>query len=312
MENMLLSFNVIFPIFIMLAVGYVLKRSKLLNNKTVDTMNNVAFKVFLPVLLFNNVYKTNIEGTISLKLIIFAVTSVVIIFLLLLLIIPLIEKDNRRRGVLIQGIFRSNFVIFGLPISIALCGSDNIAPTSILIAIIVPLYNALSIVALEIFRGKGVNIKRILKGIITNPLIISGALGVIMMLLHIRLPMAIDASINDISKIATPLALILLGASFKFSEVSANKKPLAIGVLGKLLIVPIIFIPICVLMGFTGVELVALVVMIGAPTAVSTFTVAGQMDADQTLAGQIVVFGSIGSIITMFAWIFILKQLALF
>lgn len=312
MENLLLSFEVIFPIFIMLAIGYGLKRSKLCDMKTVDVMNNISFKVFLPLLLFYNIYKTDIQGAFRPKLILFAVVSVVVIFLLLCLIIPLIEKDNKKRGVLIQGIFRSNFVIFGLPISIALCGDGNVGPTSILIAIIVPLYNALSVVALEIFRGQGIHLKRILKGVITNPLIISAALGVIMMLLGWQLPTVIDKSIGDIAKIATPLALILLGASFRFSDIHGYRKQLTIGVLGKLLIIPIIFIPICIIMGFRDIELVALVVMIGAPTAVSTFTVAGQMDADQTLAGQLVVFDSICSIFTMFLWIFLLKQMGMF
>lgn len=312
MNNLILSFNIIFPIFILLTVGYLIKAIKLVDDHTLDKMNDINFKVLFPFLMFNNIYKTEVKYAFNPKLILFAVSLVICIFLLLCLIIPLIEKSNPKRGVLIQGIFRSNFVIFGLPIAISLCGEKHIGPTSILIAIIVPLYNALSVIILEIYRGEGVHIKRILKGIITNPLIIGGVLGVIAMLLHLQLPQPIGKVVGDLSGITTPLALILLGASFRFSDIRSYRKQITIGVLGKLIIVPLIFIPISVLCGFRGYELVPLVVMLGAPPAVSTYTVAGKMDGDQTLAGQLVVFGSIGCIVTMFFWIFIGKQLLLF
>lgn len=312
MENLLLSVNVISPIFFMLALGYGIKQFKVIDEHTLDGMNKVAFKIFFPVLMFNSIYKTKLEHAFNPKLLSSAVITVVILFFVLCAIVPLIEKDSKKRGVMIQGMFRSNFVIFGLPISIALCGAENVGATSLLIAIIVPLYNALSIIALEIHRNQKVKVTKILKGIISNPLVLGGAAGVIALLLRLQFPTAIESSISDIAKITTPLSLILLGASFKFSEIKGNRKQAIISVLGKLVIIPLVIIPIFIFMGFRNVELVSLVVMMGAPTAVSSFTMAGQMDGDQPLAGQIVVFTSIGSIITMFLWIFTLKTMGLF
>lgn len=312
MENLIISINVISPIFFMLALGYFIKKINLIDEKTKSVMDKICFQVFLPILLFNSIYKTDLESAFEPKLVAFAVISLIILFLILCLVIPVIEKEPKKRGVLIQGIFRSNFVIFGLPISIALCGEENIGAVSILIAIIVPLYNALSIVALEFNRGQKINAAKIVKSVVRNPLIIGGFIGVAALLLHLHLPAAISQTLSSISGIATPLALIMLGASFDFSKLKGNLKQILIGVLGKLVIVPLIYIPISVAFGFRGASLAALVVMIGAPTAVSTYTMAGQMDADQTLAGQLVVFDSIGSIITMFIWIFSLKQLGLF
>ncbi|MEG2429063.1 MAG: AEC family transporter, partial [Oscillospiraceae bacterium] len=309
---------VIAPIFFMLSLGYLIKTIHIIDQKTVDVMNKVTFKVLLPILLFNSIYKTQIVGAFRPKLIITAIVSVVAVFVFLCIVIPLIEKENKRRGVLIQAIFRSNFVIFGLPISIALCGEQNVGPTAILIAIVVPIYNALSVVALEIFKDKTKNVKksaiilRILKGIATNPLIIAAALGVIAMLLKIQFPSAIDKSISSISSIGTPLSLILLGATFSFGDTKGYKKQLSIGILGKLIFVPLICIPIFIALGFRDVELVALTVMIAAPTAVSTYTIAHQMNADAKLAGQLVVYDSIFSILTMFLWVFCLKNWGLF
>lgn len=312
MENLLISLNVISPVFIMMALGYFLKRIKMIDSHSLDVMNNISFKLLFPLLLFDSIYKTDIKGAFSPKLILFALGTVMLIFVFLCIVIPLIEKDNKKRGVLIQGIFRSNFVIFGLPISIALCGEGNIGPTSVLIAIIVPIYNAFSIVALEMFRGEKINVKKIILGVLKNPFVISAAVGVLCLLINLRLPSAIDKTISDIAKISTPLALILLGASFNFSSVKGNMKQILIGVIGKLVVMPLIFIPIYVLAGFRGVELAALVVMIGAPTAVSTYTMATKMDGDDVLAGQLVVFDSIGSVATMFLWVFILKQMGMF
>ena len=312
MENLQLSFQVISPIFFMMVLGYTIKRLKLLDDHTLTGMNTIAFRVFFPILLFNSIYKTDLKDAFNPKLLGFAVLMVVTIFILLCIVIPLIEKESKKRGVLIQGIFRSNFVIFGLPIAIALCGADNIGTTSLLIAVIVPLYNALSIVGLELHRNSKIQLMPILKGVVKNPLVIGGFFGVIALLINLSLPTVLDTAVSDIAKITTPLSLILLGGSFNFKEVKGNVKQIAFGVIGKLIIIPIIFIPICILLGFRGVELVPLVVMLGAPPAVSSFTMAGEMDGDQTLAGQLVVFASIGSIITMFLWIFTLKSLGLF
>lgn len=312
MENLLLSFNVISPIFFMMALGYAIKRLGILDDHTLNGMNNICFKIFFPIMLFNSIYKTDLAEALDFKLIGFGVLVVVVIFLLLCLAVPCIEKDSKKRGVLIQGIFRSNFVIFGLPIATALCGAENLGATSLLIAVIVPLYNALSIVALEIHRNSKIRVLSVVKGILTNPLVLGGIAGVLALLIHLSLPTSLGTAVNDIAKITTPLALILLGASFRFSDIKENRKQITIGVMAKLVIMPLIFIPICILVGFRGVQLIPLMVMLGAPPAVSTFTMAGQMDADQTLAGQLVVFGSIGSILTMFLWIFTLKTMGLF
>lgn len=314
MENALISFNVVAPIFLLLLLGYFIKRLHMLDTHTEEVMNKISFQVFFSVLLFNSIYKTDLKSSFRPKLLLFAVAAVLLLFVLLCLIVPLIEKQPAKRGVLIQGIFRSNFVIFGLPICISLCGEESIGATSILIAVIVPIYNALSIVALEMHRGNGakLSIVKILKGIFTNPLVLGGIAGIIALLLQIRLPTAVESVVNDVAKIATPLALILLGASFQFSDIKGNLKQITIGVLGKLVVVPLVIIPIAILFGFRGAELVAIVVMIAAPVAVSTYTMARQLEGDSVLAGQLVVFDSIGAILTMFLWIFSLKSFGLF
>lgn len=308
MENLILSINVVLPLFLTMALGYVLKCLKMFDDNTLKVMNNIAFKVFLPLLLFYNIYKTDLNGAINLKLIFFALLSVTITFVILCIFIPFIEKDNKKRGVLIQGIFRSNFVIFGLPVASSLFGDDKVGMVAILIATVVPLFNMLAVISLEIFRCGKLDIKNTLKGIITNPLIIASVIGICFLVLEIKLPIAMEKSVSDISKIATPLSLILLGGSFAFTDVKIHLKQTIIGVTGRLVIVPLILMPISIWLGFRGVELLALMLIFASPTAISSFTMAQKMDGDSDLATQIVVFTSASCILTVFLWIFTLKQ----
>ncbi|WP_042272772.1 AEC family transporter [[Clostridium] dakarense] len=311
MENLILSFNVVLPLFLTMALGYVLKYIGMFDDRTLDTMNNVSFKSFLPLLLFYNIYKTNIKDVFNPRLMVFSAFCVITLFITLYVSMPFIEKNNKKRGVLVQGIFRSNFVIFGIPVTASLFGEDQVGVASLLIAIVIPLFNMLSVFALEAFRGGKPDFKKVIKGIIKNPLIIASFIGIITISVGIKLPSPIEKTISDISKIATPLSLILLGGSFKFTEIKKHLKQTAIGVIGKILVVPCIFIPICILAGYRDVELATLMVIFAAPTAVSSFTMAQQMDADSDLAGQIVVFSSAFCVFTVFLWIFILKQLGL-
>ncbi len=311
MENLILSINVVLPLFLTMALGYVLKRLKMFDDNTLKVMNSITFKAFLPLLLFYNIYKTDLKGAINPKLICFALISVTLTFIVLCILIPLIEKDNKKRGVLIQGIFRSNFIIFGLPVACSLFSEDKVGVVAILIATVVPFFNMLAVISLEIFRCGKLDIKNTLKGIITNPLIITSAIGLFFLIFGIKLPTAIEKSISDISRIATPLSLILLGGSFSFTNVKAHLKQTIIGVTGRLIVVPSIHMPISIWLGFRDIELIALMLIFASPTAISSFTMAQKMDGDSELAAQIVVFTSAFCILTVFLWIFTLKQFSL-
>ena len=170
------------------------------------------------------------------------------------------------------------------------------------------MFNFLAVIVLEIFRGGKINFKKIIKGIITNPLIIASILGILMLILKIKIPLILEKTISDMSKIATPLALTVLGGSFKIEKINKNLKQLVIGIIGKLIIVPLIFIPIAIYLGFRNIELASVMIMLAAPVAVSSFTMAEQMEADGELAAQLVVFTSMLSIVTIFIYIFTMKQ----
>lgn len=309
MDNLILSFSVVFPLFVMMVLGYFLKIVKVFNTQTLQQLNTSIFKVFLPILIFYNVYTSEISDIFNPKLIAYSIISILVVFFIALIFIPLIEKDNKKRGVLIQGIYRSNFVIFGIPLSVSLYNEQIQGTTAVLIAFIIPLFNLLAVVSLELFRGEKPDIKKIIIGIITNPLIISSAIGFLFLFSELKIPEFAETTIRDISRIATPLSLIALGGSIDFKKVKGNIHQLIIGIVGKLVFTPAFILSVGVLLGFRNAELSILLALAASPVAVSSYTMAYQMEGDDDLAAQLLMFGTALCVITVFLWIFLFKQL---
>lgn len=310
MESLLLSWGAICPIFLLMLLGYALKSIKLVDRKVFDGMNKLVFKVFLPVLLFRNIYDTETSQMLDVKLIVFAVVGVLAVFLVGCLVVKPLTPDNSKRGVMLQGFFRSNYSILGIPLVDYVCGTSGLV--SLMVAVVVPLFNALAVVSLERFRSGSVSVGKIAKGVITNPLIIGCLAGMLFLFTGLKLPSVIDKAAGDVAKIATPLAIIVLGASFDFSALGGRVRELLITVAARLVIVPLIAIGAAVLLGFTGEALACIMVIFGSPVAVSSFAMAQQMGGDESLAAQVVVVSSAACLVTLFLWIFALNSLGLF
>ena len=311
MANLIVSFEVVAPLLILMLLGAMLLRIHIFDEPTVKKMNAAVFKVFLPALIFNNVYNSSIDDVKNIGTALYTAAVIVGAFALSMLFVCLVEKDNAKRGVMVQGMCRSNFVIFGVPLCVSICGEGVLGKVSVAVAIVVPVLNILSVIVLEFFRGGRPSLKKMFKGIITNPLIISSLLGIAVLLSGIKLPKIISNSVNDVAKIATPLALVLLGASVNLSTVRGNLRQLIITISGKLIIIPFIGILIAALLGMRDGDIALLIAALASPTAVSSYPMALQMEGDGELAAQIVAFGTALCIITVFLWVFVLKQVGL-
>jgi len=312
MESLKLSFEAVTPIFLLMLLGYVLKNIKVVDKKCFDGMNKLVFKVFLPTLLFYNIYNTQNPEVFNSKLVVFTIVGVLVVFFVGYVSVLHLTKDNSRRGVMLQGFFRSNYAILGIPLVNYVCGEKASGLVSLMVAVVVPLFNVLAVVSLERFRDGNINVAKLLKGVITNPLIIGCVLGAVFFGFGITLPSVLEKTVSDISKIATPLAIIVLGASFTFSSIKGYVKELVITVSARLVIVPLVMLSIAAALGFKGEALACLMVVFGSPVAVSSFSMAKQMDGDENLAAQVVVVSSAACLLTLFAWIFALSSLGLF
>ncbi len=309
MENFLFTLNAVLPLACVMAAGYVCRRLSMLPEPLVRGGNNLVYRVFLPALLFQNIAGAQTGGDPGLLL--FVGAAVLALFGLLFLIIPRLEKQNARRGVLIQGIGRSNYAFYGFSLVTLLYPDRDLSVASLVVAVAVPLFNVLSVVALEVYGEKKTDKRKIVLDVLKNPLIIASVLGIIALRLSVPIPAFLSSAVGQLAKAATPLALFLLGGTLSRGAVRGLSKPLCIATLGKLVVSPAIFVTAAALLGFRGPELACVAALFGAPTAVNSFTMAQQLGGDDRLAAMTVVFTTLASVGSVFVLIFVLKTLAL-
>ncbi len=328
MNAFIFSVNAILPIVLLVVLGYFLKRIGLLNLDLAKGIHRLVFRVFLPVMLFLNVYKIEAIENIGFSYILYAIGATFLIFGAALPFICRLTKDPARRGVLVQTTFRSNYALIGISLATALFPEGNIgaAVATLLSAFIIPIFNILAVVCLTIFSKDGgkPSIKKVLLGIAKNPLIIAVFLGGIMLGVKLLLRGAgysfgienfepLWKTLNNISGAATPIALIALGGQFEFSDITHMKKELIFGVAMRALFIPTVALVAAYFIGkFEGYHFASFIALFCSPLAVSTVPMAQEMGADVTLAGQLVVWSTIFSTFTIFAASVILKSIGIF
>lgn len=376
LDVLLTSINAVFPIILLILLGYLLKRFKFLNDNFIKIGNKFVFKVCLPCMLCINIYD-NMQSFADIRwdVVIYSTVVILIIFGLGLLTAILITKQQNRRGVILQCAFRSNFAIIGLTLVGRLGGDEALG--GIISAFSIPVFNILAVVALSIFTEKeqsalgrealkntaptameegassspGVkasksknSIKSILLNIVKNPLIIGVAVGLVLVgvreieracgwikliedggvtkeVVAFRLSAELKflyTAIKDLKAIASPLALIVLGGQFEFSAVKGMTKEIIAGTIWRIVVAPLIGIGVAILLSnytdlftFDSTVYPTLIALFGTPVAVSSAIMAGEMKNDEQLATQLVVWTSIGSIITIFVIVFALMSFGL-
>ena len=311
-ESFMVAFNAVAPFLILLGIGFAAVRLKLTDRPFMDRLNALNYKLFFPFLMFNNVYSAKPENMPSLKLILTGVLSVSLLIVLLVLIVPRIVKENPRRGVIIQAVFRSNFIIYGIPLTTYVFGAERSSVCGMMILIMVSLFNIAAVIVLEMFREGGqVSVKKLLLGIIRNPILQGCLAGLAFYLLQIRLPAFLATPVSSLAGIASNLALVILGASLKFEELKKNSRTISAVLLVRLILLPVVMVAFAYFIGLRGVELFLILMIFGTPVATSSYPMAQNMGGDGQLAGQLVFVSTVASLATIFAFIFAFSRLGL-
>ena len=312
LESFMVALNAVAPFLILLSVGFLAVRTGLTDRAFMNRLNTLNFKLFFPFLMFNNIYGAKPEDLPSLTLMLAGPAAVVILILILMWIVPRIVKENPRRGVIIQAIFRSNFVIYGIPLTTYVFGPERSSVCGMMVMIMVSLFNAASVIVLEIFRGSGkIRLKPLLLGIIKNPLLQGCAAGLLCYLLQIRLPAFLATPVSSLASLASTLAMIALGANLVFDELKKNRKPVTAVLLVRLILLPLVTVPLGWLIGLRGVELFLILMIFGTPVAAASYPMAQNMGGDGQLAGHLVFVSTVASLGTIFAFIYAMSRLGL-
>jgi predicted permease len=310
MTNFLFSFNVVAPLFIIMAAGYLVRKIRLVSEDFLSQFNKLIFNFFLPLMLFQDIrlsYRGDFSNT---KLILAALIGITIIIFVSALIVPLTIKRKAQRGSIIQGIYRSNFLIYGLPLATGMFGDQAITAISMLMGIMIPFFNIAAVIILSIHSETGAHrltAKGLLTDIIGNPLIIGTFLGLLAGIFPLHLPHFVEAPLAQVASTAAPLALFVMGGEFKFRRLSNNFAKVIATTVARLIIVPALALSLFIYFGFRDVDLAVLLCIFATPAAMAGYIMAKNMGNDGELSGQIVVLTTGCSCITIFFFIYFLR-----
>ncbi len=312
MSDFLFSVNAVIPLFIIMFVGWLLTKLKVWNSDFLKTGNNLTFNVLLPTMLFYNVYTSNFSSVFDARLLFFVICSVILICGVALIFVPMLSKENARRGVIIQALFRSNFALLGIPLCEAIAGKAGEEIASVFLAFVIPVFNVLATIVLSIYSSdKKESPLAIIIRVFKNPLVISCVLGLIFKLSKIPLSEIILTPIKNIKSIATPFALLIVGGDFEFRSFIGNFKCVLATGLCRMLVVPGIVLSVAYFLGFRGVNIALLISTFATPVAVSSTPMAFKMNGDYDLACQILVFTTLISMFSILFFTYITKTLGI-
>ena len=313
MENLIFSLNATIPIFLMMVLGVFFRKTGLLKENMINGLNQFVFKATLPVLLFGDLAKQDFAQAWNGKFVAFCfVVTLVSISLVTLMSMAL--KDKPQRGEFIQGAYRSSAAILGIAFITNIYGNSGMAPLMIIGS--VPLYNVMAVIVLS-FTKPGQNgmspalIKKTLKGIITNPIILGILSGALWSVLRLPMPTILSKTVSSLGGLTTPLGLMAMGAAFNWSEAKSGMGPAFVASFMKLIGLCTLFLPVAVLLGFREAELIAILVMLGSSTTVSSYVMARNMGHSGVLSSSIVAITTLGSAFSLTFWLYVMKSLAL-
>ena len=312
MSNLYFSLNATMPIFLVMVVGYVLKRMGMLNDEFVKVANKFNFNVTLPSLLLLNMMDCDIKNTFDGKYVFYCAATTITCIGVIWSLSKILFKDKSIVGEFVQGSYRGSAAILGIALLKNITGDIGVAPLMMLGS--VPLYNVFAVIILtfespdKISEDSRENIKKSFIAIAKNPIILSILGGMTLSYFDITFPKIMYNTINNLAVMTTPLALIVIGAGFEGRKAIKKVKPTVIATFIKLVLQPAVFIPVAIMAGFSADKIVASLIMLGAPTTATSYMMSRNMKHEGTLSSSIVVLTTLASAFTITAWIYVLKS----
>ena len=310
MQNLIFSLNATIPVFLMMILGYFFHKIGWIDDVFASKMNKFVFVVPLPVLLFHDLAAVDFYEVWDTKFVCFCFGTTVI-SITAAAIISCVWKDQSIRGEFVQASYRSSAAILGIAFIQNIYGTSGMAPLMIIGS--VPLYNVMAVVVLSLLKPgqngiDGAVMKKTLKGILKNPIILGIAAGLLWSALRIPLPAILSKTTASIGSITTPMGLMAMGASFDFGKALEKKWPTITATVIKLVGFCAVFLPIAVSLGFRKEKLVAILVMLGSATTVTSYVMAKNMGHEGVLSSGTVMLTTLCSAFTLTFWLWLLRS----
>ena len=309
LDNFLFSLNVVVPVFLIMALGYVLKKTKIISPEFLASGNKIVYYIGLPVLLFRGVYTTDISDFIDVGFIVFAFVCTTVSFFAIWGIGALFLKEKSVLASFAQGAYRGSFALLGIPLILNLAGDAGMARAALIVVFVVPFFNVYSIMALAPCAEGRVGIKTIFIAVLKNPSNIMIGVGILLSVMNWSLPGMVSSAVSTTANMATPLALLCLGGGMTFKGFDKKFKVAVVGSLIKVVAIPIIFVVAAILFGYRDYDLAVILMLGGIPSAVVGYAMAVQMGGDDYVAGTIVVISTLISAGTLTVFIYLLRMM---
>lgn len=311
LNSLLVALQVVLPMAITMGVGSLVRTVGVVKREDMGPLNKLIFKVLMPCLLFKNIYHIDFSSNSYPKELAFIIAAMLVVFVFAVVVPRRLIKDPKQAASVGQAVFRCNYVLFGVAVTESIYGAGNAGLTALIGSLVVPGTSALSVVLLEMARNQKASVKQLARSVLSNPLVISAILALSIRFLNIRVPEVIISVVESLAGTATAISFISLGVSLNISELRQNRYPMLVGVSLRMLLLPLLFLPVVIALGFRRESLCALMIFFSSPTAISSYPMAAAMDADGPLAGQLVCITTLVSVVTMFILVFLLKSLGL-
>ena len=310
MQNLIVVAGLVAPVFLIVALGYFLKKLGMINDNFVKLSSRIVFSVSLPALIFTEISKTDLSRILNLELIAFAYAGTFVTFFIVWIISIPAVKTATDRTVFIQGSFRGNFAVVGLALIANVYGIDSLGKASLLLAFTIPIYNTLSVIALTVplRKERQMNVSYTIIEILRNPLVLAVVISLPFSIFKIELPFIVERTINYLAALALPLALLGIGGFMNFTEIKKGFSLTVFSTLLKLVIFPSLMTYGAFLFGFRGYDLGILFILFACPTAIASFIMAEAMGSNSKLAANILLMTTLVSLITITIGLFILKE----
>lgn len=313
MSDFIFGVNLVLPLFIVILVGFVLRRKDVFNDTTVNSITTLVYYVAMPAKLFSDTISVDFTQVFDVQFVLFAIIGSFVSFILLFILVPIFVKDNKKVSAMIHAGFRGNFVFIGIPLVENILGKSPVASTSLIIVFVLPMYTILAVFVLTYFgnKEKGFKLSNLLMDILTNPLVLSILLAIPFSFLKIEFPSFINSTLDILGRLSTPLALLLIGAGLRLNTFEGESAKIFSVAIFKTVVQPLILVPLALSRAFSVDIIVTIFVLFSVPCASNVYIMTKKMGGDADLASSITVVSLIITMITLPLGISILGKLGI-
>ena len=293
--------SIVTPIFFIVFLGYLLKRLKVIDTGFVNVSSKLVFTVTLPALVFMSIAQMDFHAVFNPRQLSYVVIGTLVTYVLIWWVAARWIKNPADLGAFIQGSFRSNYGIIGLAVSFNLFGQSGLAQASLLLALVIPMYNVLAILCLTLplRQSQSVSLGSTLIEVIKNPLILAVVLALPISYLGIQLSEVVETTGRYFANLTLPLALLAIGGTLNMKSLRDSSSQAFWATSTKLIFLPILLTLGAWIIGFRGQDLTVMMVLFACPTAAASFVMAKTMGANAELTANIILTTTLGSVITL-------------